>query len=61
MKKIAKCPRCTPDVAGAVFDRQGPAWVCRCCGTELPVRARRASPRLEAARQRLLVELRGQA
>jgi len=48
--KLAKCPYCCPDVAGAIFertwdlDRDERCWECRNCGTYIRANRRSEKP-----------------
>jgi ribosomal protein L37AE/L43A len=40
LRKVSKCSKCSPKVAGAIFDCVGDFWVCRNCDNKVKVPAR---------------------
>ena len=67
-RKIAKCPNCLPDVAGAIFratynDDFGPtdgplnAWKCCNCGHMMPRRVNKPTQKITPSQQEVLNRL----
>src|SRR5215831_6173402 len=65
--KLAKCPNCLPDCAGAYFDREmkdypvdGPPvyqWKCRNCNHTMPYTPIKPKPETETASQKEVIAL----
>lgn len=53
--KLAKCPICLPDSAGAIFTMYGSdEWECNNCGHKLPRRKNNPEPKITPSMQNVL-------
>lgn len=60
-RKIAKCPNCLPDIAGAIFNARtsevGQVWVCANCNHHMPRRQNKPAKKVTPSQQRILDKL----
>lgn len=60
-RKVAKCPNCLPDVAGAIFNARmletGSEWVCANCNHKMPRRVNKPTKKITPSQQRIIDRL----